>query len=402
MSKKFLPFSRILFIMLFGAILVFFRYPVLSFSGSPQVEKITQNFQAKLDEIHAQFKFPGATAAFVLPDGQSSALAVGFSDVENKTKMNPFDRMPSGSVGKTFVAAVMITLAKEGKLSLDDKIEKWFNKESWLPRLPNAGEITIRMLLNHRSGLIDHALESKKFAEDILALALQNPDGVFAPEKLVSYVLDSPPLFPAGTKFHYSDTNYILAGMIIEKATQSTYYRELEKRILDKFHLDNTLPAVGRKLPGIVPGYIDPKNPFGIQLAKTIQDGLLLANPQNEWTGGGLVSTPVDLALWAKRLYEGKLIKKPYLDELLDCGTFPYGLGVRVQQTDMGPMVGHSGYYPGYNTIMAYFPSHKIALAVQINQDYGHGDLKELILALAHVVVNGLSEKMAINPCSGI
>ena len=358
-----------------------------------QIKTITQDFRAKLGELQDQFKFPGATAAFILPDGRVSTVAVGFSDVESKALMNQADRMPSGSVGKTFVAAVMIILAKEGKVSLDDKINVWFKHEAWLPRLPNAHEITIRMLLNHRSGIIDHVFESKKFVEDIAALLAQNPDEAIPPEKLISYVLDSPPLFPAGTKFHYSDTNYILAGLIIEKATHSTYYSELVKRILNKFGLKNTLPATSRKLPGIVPGYIDPQNPFGVTIKKTVQEGLLLSNPLTEWAGGGLISTPGDLVRWAKLLYEGKLMERPYLNELLDHGEFPYGLGASVQSTSLGPMYGHTGYFPGYSTVMEYFPDHKIAVAVQFNRDYGHGDLKEDITALAGVVIDGFSGK---------
>jgi len=378
---------------IFCSIILLFSAASGSFGQGVEMKKITQDFQAKLEELRGQFKFPGATAAFILPDGRVSAVAVGFSDVESKTLMKPTDRMPSGSVGKTFVAGVMILLAKEGKVSLDDMIDKWFKNEAWLPRLPNAHEITIRMLLNHRSGILDHVFESKKFLEDLAVISTQNPDQAIPPEKLISYVLDAPPLFPAGTKFHYSDTNYILAGLIIEKATHSTYYDELEKRILKKFGLKNTLPATSRKLPGIVPGYIDPQNPLGITIKKTVQEGLLMSNPLTEWTGGGLISNPGDLVRWAKLLYEGKLMERPYLTELLDHGEFPAGLGVGVHPTSLGIMYGHTGYFPGYNTAMEYFPDHKIAVAAQFNMDHGHGDLQEEILALASVVVNRLSGK---------
>jgi len=78
---------------------------------------------------------------------------------------------------------------------------------------------------------------------------------------------------------------------------------------------------------------------------------------------------------------------------LLDHGEFPYGLGASVQSTSLGPMYGHTGYFPGYSTVMEYFPNHKIAVAAQFNRDYGHGDLKEDITALAGVVIDGFSGK---------
>jgi D-alanyl-D-alanine carboxypeptidase len=90
----------------------------------------------------------------VLPNGESFALAVGFSDRDAKTAMKPTDRMLAGSVGKTFAAATALLLVKEGKIGLDDRIEKYLGSEPWFSRLPNAKEITVRQLMNHTNGLV--------------------------------------------------------------------------------------------------------------------------------------------------------------------------------------------------------------------------------------------------------
>lgn len=395
LKKKNALISHYVLTVLLSLFLVFFSLACANReeAKNQKLSQITQKFKEKLQVFQNQLGFPGVTAAFVLPEGLSSSAAVGYSDVGNKIEMKPTDRMPAGSVGKTFVAALAILLAQEGKFNLDDKIEKWLGDEDWFPRLPNRKDITIRTLLNHRSGLKDHVFESQEFARDIEKILSADPDVIIPPEKLVSYVLDAPPLFKVGTDFHYSDTNYIIVGIIIEKATRSTYYNELTQRILAKFRLNNTLPSDKRELPAIIPGYMDPKSPFGSLTNKTIKEGKLLFNPLTEWTGGGLISTSEDLARWVKLLCEGKLSTVPYLDEMLDHGRFQYGLGVGMRDTELGRAFGHSGYFPGYNTAIGYFPKHKIAVAIQFNRDYDVGDHPFQLVDLAKVILEQLEPR---------
>src|SRR5688572_29406991 len=124
--------------------------------------------QLKLDEWHKAGSFPGATVGVVLANGESFGLAVGFSDRETKTAMKPTDRMLAGSVGKTFAAATALQLIKEGKIGLDDKIEKYLGQEQWFARLPNAKEITVRQLMNHTSGLVRYEFKAQ-FTKDLTA-----------------------------------------------------------------------------------------------------------------------------------------------------------------------------------------------------------------------------------------
>jgi len=339
-------------------------------SQSARTDKTTrlrQRLQEKFNEFHAAGKFPGATAGFALADGASFGLAVGLSDTTAKKPMTPNDLLLQGSVGKTYVSAVALQLVHEKKIGLDDKIEKYLGKEVWFAKLPNGPDITVRMIMMHTSGLVRY-----EFKEQFTADLTKNPDKVWKPEELVAYILDSPPPFAAGKGWQYSDTNYIVLGMIIERVTKSTYYQELKKRILEPLGLRHTVPSDSRVIPGLAQGYAGPNNPFGGTDAM-IAGGKFAINPQFEWCGGGIASTSEDLARWAKLMYEGRAFDRSLLPEMLNGvparlgPEAKYGLGVIIRPTPLGITYGHSGFFPGYVTEMMYFPESKIAIAVQLN-----------------------------------
>ncbi len=329
---------------------------------------LKQEIQTKLDEWHKAGKFPGATVGVALANGESFGLAIGVSDRDAKTPMKPTDRMPSGSTGKTFAAAMAMQLVKDGKLSLDEKIEKYFGKEPWFARVSNAKDITVRQLMNHTSGLVRY--EFKKEFTDFLTA---NPYKVWTPEDRLAYLFDAPAPFEAGKGWEYSDTNYIVLGMIIEKITGKKFYDEARSRFIKKFKLDDTIAQEGPVMKGVVQGYAGANNPFGGKDAM-IENGKFIVNPQLEWTGGGWASTGHDLARWAKLLYEGKAIDPAMVAMMVDGvpaklgPNVKYGLGAIIRPTQAGGVTyGHSGFFPGYVTDMMYFPDQKIALAVQVN-----------------------------------
>jgi D-alanyl-D-alanine carboxypeptidase len=329
---------------------------------------LKKEIQMKLDEWHAAGKFPGATLGVALADGESFGLAVGYSDRDAKTPMKPDDRMLAGSTGKTFAAATAMQLVKEGKISLDDKIEKYLGKEPWFNRLPNAKDITIRMLMNHTSGLVRY-----EFKQEFTDYLTAHPMKVWTPEERLAYLFDAKAPFEAGKGWDYSDTNYIVLGMIMERVTGKVFYDEARKRFIKKFKLNGTIAQEGPVMPGVVQGYAGPGNPFGGKDAM-IENGKFVINPQLEWTGGGWASTGHDLARWAKIIFEGKAYDPSLLPQVLEGVSAPmlgrdtkYGLCVIIRNTPAGVSYGHSGFFPGYNTDMMYFPDQKIAVAVQIN-----------------------------------
>src|SRR5262249_18163459 len=159
-----------------------------------------------------------------------------------------------------YVSAVTLQLVEEGLLNLDDKIEKWLGNEPWFARLPNAKDITLRMLMNHTSGIPEHVLD-KRFTKAML----DQPDKIWKPEELVAFILDRQPLFEAGKGWSYADTNYIVVGMIFERVSGKTVYGEVQRRILTKFRLKETVPSDSRVIAGLIPGYSQPGSPFGFE-----------------------------------------------------------------------------------------------------------------------------------------
>ena len=304
--------------------------------------------------------------------------------------------MLAGSVGKTFVSAVVLALVQEELLTLDTKIATWLGDEKWFGRLPNGRDITLRMLLTHTSGIPEHHVTDGflELIQRLLDPDNLNPDTAISPEQMVAHILDREPLFPAGSDFEYADTNYILVGMIIEKVSGRTYYDELQRRFLAPLDLTLTSPSDRQRLPGVVPGYLAEENFFGLP-SKTMTDGALVMNPALEWTGGGLASNPRDLVRWARVLYEGEALPEPYLDELLAGGpphefrgeAVRYGLGVTIRETDLGMTYGHSGWFPGYSTVVRYYAKYRLTVAIQINTDHDSG-CYEAVPRLARVVLD--------------
>ena len=383
-------YIRAVLMIALGAAIAFGQKPV-AVVGTNALKK---ELQSKLNEWHKAGQFPGATLGVVLADGESFGLAVGYSDRDAKSAMKSNDRMPAGSVGKTFAAAAALQLVKEGKIGLDDKIEKYLGKEVWFARLPNAKDITIRQLMNHTSGLVRY-----EFKDEFTKYLTEHPMKVWTPEERLAYLFDEKPAFEPGKGWDYSDTNYIVLGMIIERVTGKRFYDEAHRRLIKPLKLSDTIPQEGPIMKGVIQGYAGAGNPFGGKDAM-IENGKFVINPQLEWTGGGYASTSRDLARWAKMMYEGKAYDASLLPQVLDGVAAPmlgretkYGLGVIIRKTQMGTSYGHSGFFPGYLTDMMYFPDKKIALAIQVNTSVG----KDLGKPLGRELVE-LASIVASNP----
>jgi D-alanyl-D-alanine carboxypeptidase len=352
-------------------------------------ETLEARLQMRLDSIHRAGSFPGATLGVALRDGRTIALAVGQADTARDLPMSPAARMLQGSVGKTYVAAVALKLAREGKLELDAKVSRYLGDASWFSQLPNARDITVRMLMNHTSGI-----ERYEFKQAVTDLITSEPDHVWTPEERVSYVLGDSAPFAAGAGWEYSDTNYILVGMIVERITRRPLYDVIRAQLLDPLGLHNTIPSDRRQLPGVVQGYAGPDNAFGGSDAMIV-DGRFIINPQLEWAGGGFASTTEDLARWARALWGGEVLDSVALAWHLEGvparlgQNTRYGLGVILRETSFGPARGHSGFFPGYLTEVMFFPDPGFAIALQVNTSVSStlgAPLTRILLDLAGVV----------------
>ena len=183
--------------------------------------------QQYLDAWRAASGVPGVTVGIVTKDGRVQGFASGESDTATHRKMEPTDLMLAGSTGKTLFAAVALQLIDSGKLELDAPISKYLGTRPWFSRLPNAKDVTVRQLMTHTSGIIRYEFNDK-FTTDLRA----NPGKVWTPEEQIAYLFDTAAPFAAGQGWDYSDTNYIVLGLIVEQITGAKYYDLIRERLL--------------------------------------------------------------------------------------------------------------------------------------------------------------------------
>ncbi len=372
----------------------------------PLAANLVEQCRAALDSLQLEIGFPGATAAFILPDGSVRGLSTGLADLENAEVMIPEHRMLAGSVGKMFVAGVVLDLVCTGVLDLDVSIAKYLGDEPWFRRLPHGREITLRQLLSHTAGVADH-LAQPDFQAAIAEMVAAgqepggDPDRCLSHSEILAYILDAPEPETWGERVAYADAHYILVGLIIEKVTDGFFYDEARRRLLVPLNLPRTTPSDHRQLPGLAAGYAALDNPFGIT-GKVASEGVMNHNPALEWTGGGFATNPQDLVRWAQLFYTGEALPCDYVDEVIaqtpwdpESGYEAYGLATIIHTSPVGCWYGHSGWYPGYHSLVAYYPDQSFAVAVQINRDYDTG-VREIATRLATLVAAHLAQIEAI------
>jgi D-alanyl-D-alanine carboxypeptidase len=289
---------------------------------------------------------------------QVSHVVAGVADKATDQPMRPQDRVHIGSITKTFVATVVLQLAAEGRLSLEDSVQKW------LPGVITGhgyhpAQITIRELLQHTSGVRDYASDPRILTAHELAQTWQ-------PQQLVDIALQ---LGPPVHGWLYSDTNYILLGMIIQKVTGQSPITEIRRRILVPLGLrDTSFPLTSTQIPApYAHGYYGPI------------DATNLVNPSVTWTAGAMISTVDDVARFYRALLMGRLLAPAQQRELLaaipvdDPGELfaeHYGLGIYRVQLSCGTAWGHDGGYPGGFKIFAYTSPDGYRQAVIVYNDF--------------------------------
>ncbi len=279
--------------------------------------------------------------AVVTNGSQTWYQASGLARRSSPDALTTAARFRAGSLTKSFVATVALQLVAEGRLRLSDTVGRW------LPGLlPNGSAVTLRMLLNHSSGLYDYA-EDQVLAQWIYT----QPTIGIAPRRLIDIATSYPPLFDPGQGWYYSNTGYIVVGLILEAATRRSVHALVQERILTRLGLSGTsFPAHDRDIAGYhAHGYRPPDG-----AGTGWQDVTLLA-PSLLWTAGGIISTAEDLRRFYGALLGGELLPAAQLAQLLTTipvnPVFGYGLGIEALRGACGPVWGHSGGVPGYVTL---------------------------------------------------
>jgi D-alanyl-D-alanine carboxypeptidase len=291
----------------------------------------------RLDAALQRVVSAGVPGALVLVrDGnRTRTAAVGLADVGAHRKLRSTDRFRVGSVTKTFVAAVVLELVAEQRLRLGDPVALW------LPGLlPDGGRITIRDLLAHRSGLAD-------VADDPAVLDGDRSD--WPPRRLVALVSRRPRIAAPGGAFHYSSTNYLVLGLLVERVTGRSLAAELRQRITTPLRLTDTTYRPGALVGRHVHGYRLASHQGVVDPAAPRRD---LEGRSVRWAGasGDLVSSAGDLARFLAALLGGDLLPAREL-RAMEAVSPRYGLGLAVYPTRCGLAWGHTGNLNGVLTI---------------------------------------------------
>ena len=209
----------------------------------------------------------------------------------------------------------------------------------------------------------------------------------------MSYIFNDEPVHEAGKGWGYSDTGYILLGMLIEKITGKHYYDVVSDRILIRLNLKDTYPSLQRNMYNLPQGYS--RLPAFFQIPeKVVTDGQYCFNPQLEWTGGGFASTTPDLARWADAYYNSKLFSDSLFHKIITPSEhgymiqpgLSYGMGSFIFDTGHGKAFAHSGFVPGFLSIFAHYPDPGISVALQMNCDYATQSLS--LIEILNLILN--------------
>ncbi|HEU5101216.1 MAG TPA: serine hydrolase [Roseiflexaceae bacterium] len=326
--------------------------------------------QQILDSAVADGTIPGAVLTVSLPNGASWTGASGLADPEDGVAMVPETRVRIGSLSKMFTAVVVLQLVQEGKIDLDAPVA------TWLPDLlPNADVITVRELLQHTSGVYDY-LEDRKF----LSRAYDDPERVWQPRELVEHAVDLPPSFAPGAenRWDYSNTNYVILGMIVEQATGRPLAQELRQRIFEPLGLHATYALPDDTVEGPqARGYSKSVDQTDVAMSFT-------------FAAANIVTTVDDLRVFGSALFTDRLLKPTTREQMqqfvngkgqYDMTDLEYGLGLMRYSLPVGPgpndqprpaeasrVVGHIGGFGGFRSALWYVPADGTLVALSVNQ----------------------------------
>jgi D-alanyl-D-alanine carboxypeptidase len=315
--------------------------PATIVSPAPVADPATAaTYQTALEHARIAFGAPGV----------SYAVVVGGELRWTGTSGNPggvpaADGQPSlvvGSVAKTFMAATVLRLGEEGRFALDDPVT------DYLPEAQLARGVTIRQLLSHTSGIAD------LFTSEVEAAIDSEPSRAWTTAEVLSTIGDA--WFEPGAAWAYSNTNYLLLGLLIERVTGTTLADEINRRFATPLGLTHTAIVGSDGVPGML----------NRALATTF------------WGSGAMVSTSADLARWGDLLYSGDLLWPDTRAAMMRVNDDDYGLGTqRLELEEDFYAYGHSGLLGWYTTILAHLPEQDVTIAIIANR--GRADLNGML-----------------------
>ena len=351
-------------------------------AGSPALKQIDQAaLKAMVDTTAKELLIPGAMVLLRTPQGEFTvAYGTTLLGATSPPSAGTYFRIASNT--KTMTAAVIMQLAQENKLSLDDPVSKY------VPGVPDGNNITIAELLKMRSGLYNYSS-----APEVAASIDHHPTKVWSPAEVLAIAFAHPPDFPPGTAYEYNNTNYALLGLIAEKVGRKPLAQAMQDRLFGPLRLQHTeLPAAAvNTIPAPYShGYLYGSSsvalvgepPYSPKVKAAAQAGTLLpydytdVNHSFVTAAGGVISTANDLATWIQALVAGRVLNAAYQRRWLDSlqpedpgkpKGQQYGYGISQMSWGPNTIYFHGGETAGYNSFMGYDLSNQVTLVVWTN-----------------------------------
>ena len=320
---------------------------------------------------------PGLAAAVQLPDGSVwyGSDGVRWPGGPEVTVDTPF---AWGSITKTFVAALVLRAAGQGRMDLDQTID------AWLPDVTNADEITARMLLAHRSGIFDY-FQHRDYGKRVF----DEPEHAWTIDEILA--MTGPQQYPPGTGFNYSNTNYVLLGLILEQVTGQPLATLVHDHLLVPLGMDRTTFQQAGQPLGLVGAKGFWKAGAGFrEWSDSTEFRPTTSTATIAWAAGAMEGSARDLLDWEMALYGGQVLTPEELGQMLDFSLDSgYGLGARTQTLAGEPGYGHGGSLRGFVSVMYRLPQEGLDIIVLAN--VGFANLDKVANRLAKAALNPLS-----------
>jgi D-alanyl-D-alanine carboxypeptidase len=323
-----------------------------------------------VDNSRGRIPTPGISVAIRLADGRSFVGVAGERRLSPDRPVTPDTQFPIASITKTFVTAAVMQLVDEGRLSLDDRLSRW------LPRFPRARQITLRELLSHTSGIHNY-FENPRYNVRVFADRTHR----WSVREILGLV--RVPYCRPGACYHYSNTNFILLGRVLEKVTGKPLAQVIHERFVEPLGLSATVFQPDQPLSrNAAHGHLWGGGERFFDQSRGQQALPHLSAATVAWAAGAMASTASDLARWAEALYTGKVVSA---DRVAEMTAFrprdEYGLGTRTRIFDGRRAVGHLGGIRGYEHAMWYFPREGATIVVLTNRGLFSTDKTVRLLA---------------------
>lgn len=333
---------------------------------------VRERLQAAVDKGRADLAAPAVSASILFADGRLWTGLAGVADLATMRPLRADTPFAIASVSKTFLAAEILALVAEGRLSLEAPVAPLI-PGVLVGTQPIDPRITIRQLLDHTSGLGDFLMDRT------FDLAVQaDPTAVWTPIMALAYAGRS--VGAPGAGYHYSNTGYVLLGLIAEQLTGRTLAQEYRTRFLEPLGLTSVTYQGAEPPSAQMPTAYRYKSVALTARPTDVTDGTdirpFTALTTAAGAAGSVAASSGDLARWARALYGGYLIAPELVQQMVDDAattaslrpSYPYGLGVQVFKIDGRTAFGHSGRLVGARSAMRWFPELGIAIAVMVNE----------------------------------